>query len=627
MSSQRDPNSTSAERPAARRKSDDAIEVRAEDAVEVRSVDTIETNIRDGTAATQPAATEPAEGAAKKPTSSVWSKDADALAPATRIGQYVIEEAHSRGGFATVYRANHEKIGRLVALKVLHAALASTPNIVKRFEQEARAVNRIRHPNIVDITDYGELPDGRPFFVMEWLSGSTLKHLVHQRGALSQDDALRICEDIIPALAAAHEHGIIHRDLKLSNVIGVPKGDWFHFKLLDFGIAKVIAPEGLTDGLMTTLTGNRVGSPLTMAPEQIRCQPVDARTDIYALGVMLFELVTGKPPYRGKTAIEVEKLHLKAPVPSANELAPVSAGVSTVISRCMQKAQDDRYSQVNEVLTHLRKAVADASIDDPTLRQPVRHIPGDIAPKPPRRTGLWIALGAIAVIAVGAVVALTSGDSKAGDDAAKPAKSVTPTETTDASPPAPEPKKPKPKPPAIKTHAGNVTQLVGTFKPERFDITASLTTALKVARQHYADATLIKIEADNVTPDGTANLVLGKTSIVRYQFRSDSRSTKPGSEDLQGSQGAFCLYYVYADKRRYYHYPVSEHDCTAPLLGPPKCSAAEVWEKARKRGVPADLKVAKLQYTAVPRSKKRRATWIFSAGTKLELKLPDDCKK
>jgi len=589
--------------------------------------DTVETQIRTGKKGGVPARIHQAAKPAARGPAHV-KDDGHLLAPGARVGHYLIEEAHSSGGFATVYRATHEKLDRPVALKVLHAMLASTPNIVKRFEQEARAVNRIRHANIVDITDYGELPDGRPFFVMEWLSGPTLKQLVNERGALPARDALRICEDVVPALAAAHEHGIIHRDLKLSNVVGVPDSDWFRFKLLDFGIAKIIHPDGLTDGAMTTQTGNRVGSPLTMAPEQIRCQPVDGRTDIYALGVLLFELVTGKTPYRGSTAMEVEKLHLKAPVPIAAELAPVAGQVSAVIAKCMQKAKEDRYATVADVLAALQTAVAAAESSDQSIPEPAQYIAEtQVIARRPQLTK-WLALGGVSVVAVAAVLAVTlsSDDSQqASAHVDAGAEANEPKVDPQATPPEIDRKKP-PTVKSHKAHKGKVTRLLGTLKPANFDVTASVTKAQTIAREQAADAVLIEIDADNVSADGTADLTMGKTAIVMYRFRSKDRSKKRETTDPDAR--VFCLYYVYADKTRFYHYPKDAHDCGAPLLGPPKCSVSQVWSKAQKRGATEDLQRATVRYKSVGVGKDRsRGTWIFSSGTKLELKLPDDCKK
>ena len=561
------------------------------------------------TAETRVSPESPAQPAFRpKSTADRLSETADRLPDDSRVGQYIIDAAHSRGGFATIYRATHERLGRPVALKVLHSVLADTPNIVKRFEQEARAVNRIRHPNIVDITDYGELDDGRPYFAMEWLEGPTLKSLVAERGALSQDDALRICEDILPALSAAHELGIIHRDLKLSNVIGVPKGDWFHFKLLDFGIAKVITGDRLTEGLMTTVAGNRVGSPMSMAPEQIRCQPVDARTDIYALGVLLFEVVTGKPPYRGKTAVEVEKRHLRAPVPDAFEFAPVSAAVSAVIARCMQKSADDRYASANALLADMRKAVAD---DSPPLDPVPTKIPQQ--PQPQAGARSWLYLSGLGVLALLVIIVAAMRCGASGSDATDGDKPTSPAAAVGDKPPADASVA------TVKPHDGTITRVVGEFDAKAFDVTGGLALARKIARKQYADAKLILIEADNVGANGTADLTLGKNALVMYKFRSPKHSA--------GDAASACLYHVYADRKRYYHYPVPGRTCDAPLLGAPKCTAAHVWKKARKHGLPKKLPHAQLRYTSSGMPNDHTAVWVVTSGTKAEVRIADDCKK
>ena len=245
-------------------------------------------------------------------------------------------------------------------------------------------------------------------------------------------------------------------------------------------------------------------------------------------------------------------------------------------------------------------------------------------------TGKWLTLGGIGIGLTGAVVAilLTGGDD---DDDSRPSADKPKPQLAPKHAPAPPPQRkarPDPnEPKPIKAHRGTITRMVGTLRPKNFDITASLATAQRIARVQFEDAQLIEIEADNVAADGTADLTMGRTSIVMYRFRSKARSDKTnGGVDDVGRR--FCLYDVYVGKARYYHQPKDAHDCTAALIGPPRCSVTQVWEKARKRGVPADLKLARVHYKSVRTGKhKTRAAWIFSSGTKLELKLPDDCKK
>jgi serine/threonine-protein kinase len=221
----------------------------------------------------------------------------------TTVGEYVIEDKIGDGGFGTVYRATHPVIGKAAAVKVLRHELSANPEMVHRFISEARAVNKIRHRNIIDIFSFGKLDDGRRFYVMELLEGRPLDVLLDQRGALDLDLALPILAGISRALEAAHSAGVLHRDLKPENVFLVPgEHGKLQVKLLDFGIAKL-----QTRGVSTTLTGDGValGTPHYMSPEQWRGKNVDHRTDVYAFGVVAYLMLTGAFPYDADNPMEI----------------------------------------------------------------------------------------------------------------------------------------------------------------------------------------------------------------------------------------------------------------------------------------------------------------------------------
>jgi eukaryotic-like serine/threonine-protein kinase len=268
-------------------------------------------------------------------------------------GRYLVEEAASRGGFATVYRGTDTATGRPVALKVLHRFLATSREVLIRFQQEAETVARLQHPHVVELLELGELTTGQPFIAMEWLDGRNLDQEIRHRGPLVPADALRVMEELGAALSAAHALGVVHRDLKGANVLAVPQGDWFTVKLVDFGIAKLLTPERRRE---LTSSGRHLGTPSHMAPEQIRSAPVDARTDIYALGIMLHHLVTGQLPFRARTPIEVEEQHLHAPPPPASAVAPVSPAMDRVIAHALEKDPAKRPASVEELLVELRLA-------------------------------------------------------------------------------------------------------------------------------------------------------------------------------------------------------------------------------------------------------------------------------
>jgi serine/threonine protein kinase len=276
------------------------------------------------------------------------------LGVGAEVGGYVVEALRSRGGFATVYRARHQTLQRVVALKLLHSHLVSVSGI-RRFEQEAQSVNLIRHPNVVDIYEIGQWR-GRPYFVMEWLEGPDLEDELQRRGRFSSRETLTVLEDVCGALAAAHKERVIHRDLKASNVIAIPTGDWFTCKLIDFGVAKHLAPSSLGDGCVTT-HGTRVGTPTNMAPEQILGGAVDERTDVYALGILAFHLLTGRLPFVGESPHQVEQMHLRSLPPNPSQLVDVPVAIDDVITRCLRKNPNHRFARVAEVLAQLRWAL------------------------------------------------------------------------------------------------------------------------------------------------------------------------------------------------------------------------------------------------------------------------------
>lgn len=278
----------------------------------------------------------------------------DELAPGAQVGEYVVERLLASGGQGAVYVARHRVLGRRAALKVLRRTLASSPQMTARFVREARVVNVIGHPNIVDIYDIGALPDGRPFCVMELLRGRSLFALLAERGALPAAEVLALLEPVAAALQAAHDAGVIHRDVKASNVFVAAEGEAPRVKLLDFGVAKVEDPgrEGLT------AVGQRVGSVHAMAPEQIRGEPVDPRTDVYALGVLLHQMLTGRYPFAATDPAELERLHLEAAPPRPSTLAPVPPALDAVVARCLEKDPERRWTSARAVVEAFRAALA-----------------------------------------------------------------------------------------------------------------------------------------------------------------------------------------------------------------------------------------------------------------------------
>jgi eukaryotic-like serine/threonine-protein kinase len=291
------------------------------------------------------------------PMASARPRAGEELQAGTRIGRYVVQEATAEGGFAMVYRARSVLTGEDVALKVLHPDVALSSVAVGRLRQEAEALRRVAHPNIVQTFEVDELALEQPYLVMEWLRGHTLAEELKRRGTFSPAELLGVMEQLCAGLGAAHAAGIVHRDLKASNVMVLPKDGWFELKLVDFGIAKLMAGEPTAARHSLTTSGVTLGTPHYMAPEQVLGQAVDARADIYALGVLSYLLLTRRFPFHALNSVEIQEMHLYGAPPRVGDLIPVPAGVEDVIQRCLEKRRDQRPASVHELLDELRRAV------------------------------------------------------------------------------------------------------------------------------------------------------------------------------------------------------------------------------------------------------------------------------
>jgi serine/threonine-protein kinase len=268
----------------------------------------------------------------------------------------VIRSAIGAGGGGSVYLADDPKSGRACAIKVLHPELARSEVGLARFRREVSVVGMIRHPAIVEILHVGELPDGRPYFAMELLEGSNLKALIKEHGRFSIEQALEITSPIFSALRAAHAVGVVHRDVKASNVhVAVREGRTV-VKLLDFGVAKLLTSENEKEGL--TRAGSSIGTPASMAPEQIRGEAIDERTDVYAVGVLIYQMLTGRLPFRAPSRQETEFRILDSVPPPPSQSAPLPAAIDGVVLRCLEKDPARRYPSVASVEEAFRAAAS-----------------------------------------------------------------------------------------------------------------------------------------------------------------------------------------------------------------------------------------------------------------------------
>ena len=264
-------------------------------------------------------------------------------------GRYRLDARIGTGGMSTVYRAFDQTLEGQVAIKLLHRQIADDPDQLERFRREARAVAQLSHPHIVTVIDAGE-EEGRPYIVFEYVQGETLKELIRREGPLDVDEAAAYAIEIARALGYAHSRNIVHRDVKPQNVLIDEEGS---AKITDFGIARTLDEEGLT------ADGRVLGTTDYVSPEQALGHPVTGQSDLYSLGIVLFEMLTGDVPFRGENQVAVAMKHVREPLPDVQELRPeVSATLAAVVDHATAKDLDHRYSSDAELTLDLEEALA-----------------------------------------------------------------------------------------------------------------------------------------------------------------------------------------------------------------------------------------------------------------------------
>ena len=313
-------------------------------------------------------------------------------------GRYTVGEMIGTGGMADVYIAQDERLARQVAVKILRSDLAKDPSFVSRFRKEAFAAAGLNHPGIVAVYDSGE--DPAPYIVMELISGHTLRELIHRGERIPLDRALEIGEGILAALEYSHERGIVHRDIKPANIMITEMGD---VKVMDFGIARAMDDFGAT----LTSTWNIVGTAQYLSPEQAMGETADARSDIYSTGCLLFEVLTGRPPFTGDTPVSIAYQHVSGELPKPSSIQPTLAGdIDVLLAVALAKKPQDRYQSAGLMFDDLHRVRTGQAVTTKIARTKIS-----------RRTFFTSALALVLALAVATGgVFLSRPDSSVGVD-------------------------------------------------------------------------------------------------------------------------------------------------------------------------------------------------------------------
>jgi eukaryotic-like serine/threonine-protein kinase len=310
---------------------------------------------------------------------------------------YRVDRLIGEGGFGQVWRATRSSDGTVVAIKILHLELIRSNDALTRFDRELTAIERLDHRHVVRALDRGTLGDGRPFLVLEYIDGPSLRDVIHERGSLSPTDMLAILEPLSEALATAHELGLVHRDVKASNVILGHDAKGPRPVLLDFGLVKLLDADG--PGL--TSSRSMLGTPAAMAPEQMKGQPVTARTDVYALGLLAFHMLTGAPAFGGAPGVVQSYLQVHGPRPRPSAKADIDPAIDEPIIKALSADPAARFSTTRDLVDALKAIIqpSDAGSEQDVIALYVEGGPADLA------------LASSAATAAGMTIAMTAPDS------------------------------------------------------------------------------------------------------------------------------------------------------------------------------------------------------------------------
>lgn len=332
----------------------------------------------------------------------------DPLIGTVLAGNYEILEVLGQGGMGVVYRGKHSLMERVVAIKMLLSQLISDTNSVKRFQQESKAAARLKHPHIIDVYDFGISPAGQPYIVMEFLEGTPLSDLIKKEGQLGVERSIKVIAQACDALDHAHKQGVVHRDLKPSNIVLTQYDEEKDYvKVVDFGVAKLIEVGNNNEGQRLTQAGEVCGSPVYMSPEQCMGQDLDARSDIYSMGIVLYETLTGKLPILGKTMVDTMSKHIsEAPVPF-NEARPdlyIPERLEWVVLKAMAKDPALRHQTMEEFKLDLDLAIPRPG-KSTVLRTQEQKSPMDTIANFVKEVPIWTWAAAVALmVAAGGII-------------------------------------------------------------------------------------------------------------------------------------------------------------------------------------------------------------------------------
>jgi serine/threonine-protein kinase len=336
--------------------------------------------------------------------------------------RYRLEAKLGSGGMSTVFLSRDEVLDRAVAVKLMHEGMIGDPDQLERFNQEARAVAKLSNPNVVAVIDAGE-DGGRPYIVFEYVKGETLKQRIGRIGALDATEALAYAIEVAQALEVAHDRGMVHRDVKPQNVLIDSTG---RAKLTDFGISRQLDEEGMTG------EGKVIGTTDYVAPEQAMGQPVDPRSDVYSLGIVLFEMLTGDVPFQADSQVGVAMKHIGEEIPDVQKIRPdVSAATASTIDRATAKEPGERYQNVSDMADEMRAALEVEAIRQGGTGSEATSILDAVPPParqlPTARTSPWPAalmLLIALVIAAGSAWVIARDEPSPGGDGSAPESTI-----------------------------------------------------------------------------------------------------------------------------------------------------------------------------------------------------------